>query len=79
MTKRDKTLKSNYYSPFTPALTRDRENCMAASWRFNNATNPSRRASFEARQSRFREIMACRPTPEPATKAGGNDLSAEAP
>lgn len=78
MTKRDKTLKSNYYSPFTPALTRDRENCMAAIWRFNNATNPSRRASFEARQSRFREIVACRPTPDPATKAEGNNLSAEA-
>lgn len=78
MTKRDKTLESNYYSPFTPALTWDRENCMAASWRFNNATNPSRRASFEARRSRFRDIMACRPTPEPATNAGGDDLSAEA-
>ncbi len=28
------------------------------------------RASSEERQRRFREIMACRPTPEPATKGG---------
>ncbi|KAL8775693.1 MAG: hypothetical protein Q9209_000189 [Squamulea sp. 1 TL-2023] len=72
MTERDKMLKGNYYSPFTPALTQDRENCMAAIWRFNNATNPSHGASFEERQRRFREIMACRPTPEPATN--GNTI-----
>ncbi|KAL8787036.1 MAG: hypothetical protein Q9213_002472 [Squamulea squamosa] len=72
MTERDKMLKGNYYSPFTPALTQDRENCMAAIWRFNNATNPSHGASFEERQRRFREIMACRPTPEPATN--GNNV-----
>ncbi|KAL8704893.1 MAG: hypothetical protein Q9201_001961 [Fulgogasparrea decipioides] len=71
MTERDKMLKGNYYSPFSPALTQDRENCMAATWRFNNATNPSHGASPEERQRRFREIMACRPTPEPAT-ANGN-------
>ena len=41
MTERDKVLKGNYYSPFTPALTQDRENCMAAIRRFNNATNSS--------------------------------------
>ena len=28
------------------------------------------KASSEERQRRFREIMACRPTPEPATKGG---------
>ncbi|KAL8711353.1 MAG: hypothetical protein Q9220_004250 [cf. Caloplaca sp. 1 TL-2023] len=67
MTERDKMLKGNYYSPFTPALTQDRENCMAAIWRFNNATNPSHGASPEERQRRFREIMACRPTPEPVS------------
>ncbi|KAI4238530.1 MAG: hypothetical protein L6R40_005699 [Gallowayella cf. fulva] len=72
MTERDKMLKGNYYSPFTPALTQDRENCMAAIWRFNNATNPSHGASFEERQRRFREIMACRPTPEPAVNGGAN-------
>ncbi|KAL8660222.1 MAG: hypothetical protein Q9226_000024 [Calogaya cf. arnoldii] len=72
MTERDKMLKGNYYSPFTPALTQDRENCMAAIWRFNNATNPSHGASFEERQRRFREIMACRPTPEPATNGSSN-------
>ncbi|KAL8842924.1 MAG: hypothetical protein Q9170_000328 [Blastenia crenularia] len=65
MTERDKMLKGNYYYPFSPALTQDRENCMAAVWRFNNATNPSHGASSEERQRRFREIMACRPTPEP--------------
>ncbi|KAL8836678.1 MAG: hypothetical protein Q9205_002679 [Flavoplaca limonia] len=72
LTERDKMLKGNYYSPFTPALTQDRENCMAAIWRFNNATNPSHGASFEERQRRFREIMACRPTPEPATNGSSN-------
>ncbi|KAL8859529.1 MAG: hypothetical protein Q9178_003928 [Gyalolechia marmorata] len=72
MTERDKMLKGNYYSPFTPALTQDRENCMAAIWRFNNATNPSHGASFEERQRRFREIMACRPTPELAANGSNN-------
>ncbi|KAI4254775.1 MAG: hypothetical protein L6R42_007045 [Xanthoria sp. 1 TBL-2021] len=72
MTERDKMLKGNYYSPFTPALTQDRENCMAAIWRFNNATNPSHGASFEERQRRFREIMACRPTPEPGINGSSN-------
>ena len=38
MTERDKVLKGNYYSLFTPALTQDRENCMVAIRRFNNAT-----------------------------------------
>ncbi|KAL9030688.1 MAG: hypothetical protein Q9196_001210 [Gyalolechia fulgens] len=66
MAERDKMLKGNYYYPFSPALTQDRENCMAAVWRFNNATNPSHGASPEERQRRFREIMACRPSPEPA-------------
>ncbi|KAL8929376.1 MAG: hypothetical protein Q9172_000549 [Xanthocarpia lactea] len=72
MTERDKMLKGNYYSPFTPALTQDRENCMAAIWRFNNATNPSHGASFEERQRRFREIMACRPTPELGANGSNN-------
>ncbi|KAL8964668.1 MAG: hypothetical protein Q9183_004292 [Haloplaca sp. 2 TL-2023] len=72
MVERDKMLKGNYYSPFSPALTQDRENCMAAVWRFNNATNPSHGASPEERQRRFREIMACRPTPEPTPSANGN-------
>ncbi|KAL8953200.1 MAG: hypothetical protein Q9222_000935 [Ikaeria aurantiellina] len=72
MTERDKMLKGNYYSPFTPALTQDRENCMAAIWRFNNATNPSHGASPEERQRRFREIMACRPTPEPVSNGNAN-------
>ncbi|KAL8731265.1 MAG: hypothetical protein Q9166_003489 [cf. Caloplaca sp. 2 TL-2023] len=72
MTERDKMLKGNYYSPLTPALTQDRENCMAAIWRFNNATNPSHGASSEERQRRFREIMACRPTPEPVVNGVTN-------
>ena len=47
MTERDKVLKGNYYSPFTPALTQDRENCMAAIWRFKNATNSSSTPTFQ--------------------------------
>ena len=47
MTERDKVLKGNYYSPFTPVLTQDRENCMAAIWRFNNATNSSSTPTFQ--------------------------------
>lgn len=77
MTERDKMLKGNYYYPFSPALTQDRENCMAAVWRFNNATNPSHGASPEERQRRFREIMACRPTPEPPSN--GNPQSSIMP
>ncbi|KAI4208527.1 MAG: hypothetical protein LQ346_000037 [Caloplaca aetnensis] len=69
MTERDKMLKGNYYYPFSPALTQDRENCMAAVWRFNNATNPSHGASPEERQRRFREIMSCRPTAEPPSSS----------
>ncbi|KAL9585633.1 MAG: hypothetical protein Q9212_001416 [Teloschistes hypoglaucus] len=75
MTERDKMLKGNYYSPFSPALTQDRENCMAAVWRFNNATNPSHGASPDERQRRFREIMACRPSSEPVVQGSVNPQS----
>lgn len=75
MTERDKMLKGNYYYPFSPALTQDRENCMAAVWRFNNATNPSHGASPEERQRRFREIMSCRPTPEPLSNGNAPQSS----
>ncbi|KAL8694559.1 MAG: hypothetical protein Q9218_000815 [Villophora microphyllina] len=79
MTERDKMLKGNYYSPFSPALTQDREHCMAAVWRFNNATNPSHGASPDERQRRFREIMACRPTPEPVIPGNVNPQSSIVP
>ena len=75
MTEREKMLKGNYYSPFSPALTQDRENCMSAIWRFNNATNPSHGASLEERQRLFRAIMAMRPTPEPPiTNSDGSSI-----
>ena len=64
-TEREKMLKGLYYLPFTPALTEDRENCIAAIWRFNNATNPSHGASTEERCRLFRQIIGLRPTPEP--------------
>ncbi|KAI4204106.1 MAG: hypothetical protein LQ348_001311 [Seirophora lacunosa] len=79
MTERDKMLKGNYYYPFSPALTQDRENCMAAVWRFNNATNPSNGASPEERSRRFREIMSCRPTPEPPSNGNANAQSSVMP
>lgn len=64
-TEREKMLKGLYYYPLTPALTDDRERCIAAIWRFNNATNPSHGASPEERSRLFRQILALRPTPEP--------------
>ena len=64
-TEREKMLKGLYYYPLTPALTDDRENCIAAIWRFNNATNPSHGASPEERCRLFRQILSLRPTPEP--------------
>lgn len=64
-TEREKMLKGLYYLPLTPALTEDRERCIAAIWRFNNATNPSHGASPEERCRLFRQIINLRPTPEP--------------
>ena len=57
-------LKGNYYYPFSPALIEDRERCIAAIWRFNNATNPSHGASPEERARLFRAILSIRPSPE---------------
>ena len=64
-TEREKMLKGLYYYPMTPALTQDREQCIAAIWRFNNATNPSHGASPEERCRLFRQILSLRPNPEP--------------
>ena len=64
-TEREKMLKGLYYLPLSPALTEDRERCIAAIWRFNNATNPSHGASPEERCRLFRQIISLRPTPEP--------------
>lgn len=69
-TEREKMLKGLYYYPLTPALTEDREKCIAAIWRFNNATNPSHGASPEERSRLFRQILALRPNPEPPLSSG---------
>ena len=74
LTEREKMLKGAYYYPFSPALIEDRERCIAAIWRFNNATNPSHGASPEERARLFRAILSIRPTPEqmpPANSADG--------
>ena len=73
LTEREKMLKGNYYHPFTPALIEDRERCIAAIWRFNNATNPAHGASIEERARLFRAIINLRPTPEPVTPGNGSD------
>ncbi|KAL9639762.1 MAG: hypothetical protein Q9164_000733 [Protoblastenia rupestris] len=69
-TEREKMLKGMYYYPMTPALTEDRERCIAAIWRFNNATNPSHGASPEERTRLFRQILSLRPSPEPPLSNG---------
>lgn len=69
-TEREKMLKGLYYYPLTPALTEDRERCIAAIWRFNNATNPSHGASPEERTRLFRQILNLRPSPEPPLSNG---------
>lgn len=73
LTEREKMLKGNYYHPFTTALMEDRERCLAATWRFNNATNPSHGASPEERSRLFRAILSLKPSAEPAPVANGTD------
>ena len=73
LTEREKMLKGNYYHPFSPALMEDRERCLAATWRFNNATNPSLGASPEERSRLFRAILSLKPSPEPTPITNGTD------
>lgn len=79
LTEREKMLKGNYYQPFSPALIEDRERCIAAIWRFNNATNPSHGASPEERARLFRAILSIRPTPEPMPPSNGGDNASSIP
>ena len=79
LTEREKMLKGNYYQPFSPALIEDRERCIAAIWRFNNATNPSHGASPEERARLFRAILSIRPTPEPMPPSNGADGTSSIP
>lgn len=79
LTEREKMLKGNYYQPFSPALIEDRENCIAALWRFNNATNPSHGVSPEERSRLFRAILGIRPTPEPMPPSNGADGTSSIP
>lgn len=69
-TEREKMLKGMYYYPMSPALTEDRERCIAAIWRFNNATNPSHGASPEERSRLLKQILSLRPSPEPPLSNG---------
>jgi len=69
-TEREKMLKGMYYYPLSPALIEDRERCIAAIWRFNNATNPSHGASPEERSRLFKQILSLRPSPEPPLSSG---------
>ena len=69
-TEREKMLKGMYYHPSSPALTEDRERCIAAIWRFNNATNPAHGASPEERIRLFRQILSQKPSPEPPLSTG---------
>lgn len=79
LTEREKMLKGNYYHPFTPVLIEDRERCIAAIWRFNNATNPSHGASPEERARLFRAIINATPTPEPSSSANGDGTGSVPP
>lgn len=72
-------LKGNYYHPFSPALMEDRERCLAATWRFNNATNPSHGASPEERSRLFRAILSLKPSPEPPLLTNGSEGPAPQP
>jgi len=79
LTEREKMLKGNYYHPFTPALMEDRERCLSATWRFNNATNPSHGASPEERSRLFKAILSLKPSPEPPLLSNGVDGPAPQP
>ena len=65
-TEREKMLEGDYYYPYTPALVVDREDYLAAQWRFNNSTNHSNGVSSEERSRLFRAILEIRPNSEPA-------------
>ena len=65
MSERDKMLRGEYYLPYTPALTADREQCALAVWRFNNSTNPANGIPPEDRMKFFRQIFSLRPTSDP--------------
>ena len=69
-TEREKMLTGHYFFPNTAALIEDRERCIAAIWRFNNATNPSHGASPEERIRLFRQILSIKPSPEPPLTTG---------
>ena len=79
LTEREKMLKGNYYYPFSPALMEDREHCLSATWRFNNATNPAHGASPEERARLFKAILSLKPTLESPTMTNGNDAGPAVP
>ena len=70
ISERERMLKGLYYLPNSAALTADRENCIQALWRFNNAFNPSHGISPEERLRLFKAILSLRPSPEPPLPNG---------
>jgi acetyltransferase-like isoleucine patch superfamily enzyme len=94
LTEREKMLRGAHHLPSNPTLMKDREQCAAAVWRFNNSTNPTTGISYEERTRFFKAILSLRPTPEPRSPGQeirdpdlaslpvgsvGNDVTVEAP
>ncbi|KAJ9642509.1 hypothetical protein H2199_004890 [Coniosporium tulheliwenetii] len=84
-TEKEKMLNEEHYLPFSPQLVDEREQCKAALWRFNNATNPAVGVSRAERTRLFRAVLE--PAHTPASRASsanpigslGNDVEIEAP
>ncbi|MCJ1486117.1 Maltose acetyltransferase [Schaereria dolodes] len=71
-TEREKMLKGEYFLPYTPALTQDREQCAAAVCRFNNAANPATGVGPEERLRLFNSILKLQPSQEPSPGPGSD-------
>lgn len=56
-TQKEEMLAGNNFFPFDRELVLERERCNAASWRFNNSTNPNNGNLPEDRSRLFRDIL----------------------
>ncbi|EEP80849.1 conserved hypothetical protein [Uncinocarpus reesii 1704] len=56
-TEKEKMLSGEQYRPFDPQLTKDRERCKTALWRFTNAGNPIYGISTTERTRLLKEIL----------------------